>query len=949
MGHFETGGQVCHLSRSYDARFRVTNPDNAQGTAAGSCAALPETAEAAELLASYQSLAAGPVGLPLRIDLLRRLRALDWRTPRWTDELTVAEQAQVAMLLEELHGIASRGPAITAADITRAEEVAAALSAPVWLEPLRGDDIQVVQRTLAEVHRASKLATIDAALAQLDVARDRGDWEQARDMVAELEPLCRDLAMRADDERRQAFDRTRRWVDEQLAARVAAKAWAAASEALREACDSRLPWSPAGLLRRRSRIALAARQLLLGATVPRSGASAASGEMAAVSARARAGRRRIDRRLALLGGAATCCCVLLVVALALTVMTVQHRQGRSRVVAATREAVIKRVKEGQLQGAREAWREATADHDWLPSHPVATEILDALADLERSVCVERVAVERLIQQVDKQLQGGCLAALETLRAACAATPPSRAALDAARVSCEREVAEATSAIEAGTARLAAIVAREREAGTDALRSGLDAARHQAAGIAREMGVATDRAAADAAQRLRDRLDRIGQLVESGAANAADELRQARGQLAHVEAFGKPCPNDLDKALARYEATLRTTAARSALRQKLDSAAEAGCEQLFVAVKGLAATPGSEFHAELGRVAESAPAVEAAEAWARVARAWQGDLTVNAADATAWAHSLRLALEAARQPALEPEESERLHRLQAFLSERATEAAAKRLEPLAAYLATRIMQPRVTCVTDGEYRIYTEPNTDGERFIDEETLARRGAIPATPAVAAAHLPLARRLREIVADINRGRIDPDAGLAAVLSACGDEQLVGASDRLLLCRLQRSIISAAMESVLFQPAAQSLDEAEFRIRAQVGRRPAWVDPQEWSSVDTWRAASKAATKITLESREIEAILERYREERERLGQRPSACQPLVFAGWFDASPPSPQVRLTQRWAAGRGGRLYVVQQGDGSGWRLSDIGALARDGVSLQPAVKLDFGQPVYIVPR
>lgn len=926
----------------------MTIPDDPNSTGPGPDAAL-EAAHLRELVAAYEALTDRPAELPQRIDMLRRLRALDWRTPRWTEELALDEQAYVGMLFDELSQIAALGAKITTTEVTRAEEVATALSAPVWLEPLRGNDIQAVQRTLADIRRARTLAMLDSALAQLDAMRDRGEWEHARDLVAELEPMWRDPTVRADDGRWQAFDRIRRWVDDQLAVRVAAKASKAASDALQDACESPLSWSPAELMRRRSRIASAARQLLLGAAVRQSGQSVASEELEAVSARARAGRQRIDRRLALLGGTAACCCVLLVVALAATIVMVQQERGRSQVVAAVREAVLKRVQEGRLQGAREAWKEASADHEWLAAHPLATEILDALSDLDHSVRVERAAVERLIQQIDEQLQVSCRAASETLRAACAATPPSRAAIEAASASCDREVAKVTSAVEAATARLAAIDAREGEAGTDALRSGLDAARQQTLGLTREMRLVIDRAAVDTAQRLRDRLDRIGQLVEAGAANAADELRQARGQLAHVEAFGKPVPGEIDQALAQHEATLRSTEARAALRQKLDAAAEGGSEQLFVALKGLAAAPGAEFQAELGRVAETTPAVEAAEAWARLARAWQSDLTVNAAGATAWAHSLGLALEAASQPALEPEEGERLQRLRAFLAERATEAAAKRLEPLAIYVDTRIMQPRVICVTDGDYRIYTEPNTDGERFIDEETVVRRGAIPATPAVTAAHVPLARRLREIVADINRGRIDPDAGLAAVLSACGDEQLVGATDRLLLCRLQRSIISAAMESVLFQPAAQSLEEAEFRIRAQVGRRPPWVDPQEWSSVDTWRAATKAATKITLESREIEAILQRYREERERLGQRPSACQPLVFAGWVDTSPPGPQVRLTKRRAAGRGGRLYVVQLGDGSGWRLSDIGTLAGNGVALQPAVQLDFGQPVYLVPR
>ncbi|NBX29600.1 hypothetical protein EBR04_03975, partial [bacterium] len=120
----------------------------------------------------------------------------------------------------------------------------------------------------------------------------------------------------------------------------------------------------------------------------------------------------------------------------------------------------------------------------------------------------------------------------------------------------------------------------------------------------------------------------------------------------------------------------------------------------------------------------------------------------------------------------------------------------------AYLATRIMQPRVICFTDGDRRIYTEPDSDATRFIDEETLARRGDVPPLPAVTAAHVPLVRRLRDIMADMNRGRIDPDAGVASLLGACGDTQLVGATDKLLLCRLQRSIISAAMESLLFQP---------------------------------------------------------------------------------------------------------------------------------------------------
>ena len=200
----------------------MTNPDEAQGTAAGPSLAPPETADFGDLLAAYQSLAAGPAELPLRIDLLRRLRALDWHTPRWTEELAAREQAHVAMLFAELRGISARGPAITTADVTRAEEVARALSAPVWLEPLRGDDIQVVQRTLGDVRRARMLATIDAALAQLDAARDRGEWERARDLVAELEPLCRDPAVRGDEPRRQAFDRGRHWVDDQFAERVAA-------------------------------------------------------------------------------------------------------------------------------------------------------------------------------------------------------------------------------------------------------------------------------------------------------------------------------------------------------------------------------------------------------------------------------------------------------------------------------------------------------------------------------------------------------------------------------------------------------------------------------------------------------------------------------------------------------------------------------------------------------
>lgn len=927
----------------------MTNPDDAQGTAAGSDAALPETAEAAGLLAAYQSLAAGPAELPLRIDLLRRLRALDWRTPRWTEELAAGEQAHVAMLFDELRGIAARVPAITTADVTRAEEVAAALSAPIWLEPLRGDDIQVVQRTLGDVRRARTLATIDATLTQIDAARDRGEWEQARDLVAELEPLCRDPALRGDEARRQAFDRCRRWVTDQLAARVAGKARAAASEALREACDSRLPWSPAGLLRRRSRIDSAARHLLLGAAVPWSGESEASEDLAAVSARARAGRRRIDRRLTLLGGAATCCCVLLAVALAVTIVTVQQGQGRSRVVAATREAVLERVKEGRLQGARDAWREATADHEWLAAHPVATEILDALSDLDRSARVERAAVERLIQHIADQLQGSCLAAAETLRAACAATPPSRAAIEAARAACGREFSQAAAAVESAATRLAAVEAREGETMTEAMRSDLDAARQRTAGLIREMELVIDRAAGDTTQRLRDRLDTVGRLVESGAAHAADELRQARGQLAHVEAFGKPVPGEIDQALARHEATLRSAASRAALRHTLDAAAEGGSGQLLVAVKGLAAAPGAEFHAELGRVAETAPAVEAAEIWARAARAWQSDLAVTAAAAAAWGHALGLSLEAASQPALEPEEGERLQRLRALLAERAAEAVVKRLEPLAAYLATRIMQPRVICFTDGDRRIYTEPDSDATRFIDEETLARRGDVPPLPAVTAAHVPLVRRLRDIMADMNRGRIDPDAGVASLLGACGDTQLVGATDKLLLCRLQRSIISAAMESLLFQPAAQSLEEAEFRMRAQVGRRPPWVDPRQWSSVEAWRAATKAATTVALETREIATILEACRTGRERLGQRPAPCQPLVFVGWVDTSPPGPQVRLTPQRAAGRGGRLYVVQRGDGSGWRLADIGTLAGDGVGLQPGVQVDFGQPVYVVPQ
>ena len=71
-------------------------------------------------------------------------------------------------------------------------------------------------------------------------------------------------------------------------------------------------------------------------------------------------------------------------------------------------------------------------------------------------------------------------------------------------------------------------------------------------------------------------------------------------------------------------------------------------------------------------------------------------------------------------------------------------------------------------------------------------------------------------------------------------------------------------------------------------------------------------------------------------------------MFVGWVDTSPPGPQVRLTPQRAAGRGGRLYVVQRGDGSGWRLADIGTLAGDGVGLQPGVQVDFGQPVYVVP-
>ncbi|MFM8954007.1 MAG: hypothetical protein ACKOOF_13265, partial [Planctomycetaceae bacterium] len=312
----------------------MKNPKDAQDTVAGPGAAPSKTAELAELLAAYKSLAAGPAELPLRIDLLRRLRALDWRTPRWTEELAAGEQTHVAMLFNELRGIAARVPAITPADVTRAEEVAAALSAPMWLEPLRGDDIQVVQRTLDDLRRARTLATIDAALAQLDVARDRGEWEQARDLVAELEPLCHDPAMRADDERRQAFDRSRRWVDDQFAVRVAAKARAAASDALQEACDSPLSWSPAELMQRRSRIDSAARQLLLGTAVSPSGASAesdASGlsvELAEASTRARAGRKRIDRRLALLGSTAACLGVLIALVLSATVVTMQRQQGR---------------------------------------------------------------------------------------------------------------------------------------------------------------------------------------------------------------------------------------------------------------------------------------------------------------------------------------------------------------------------------------------------------------------------------------------------------------------------------------------------------------------------------------------------------------------------------------------------------------------------------------------
>lgn len=955
VGIFGIGRQARRRGRPGDARFRVTNPKDARGNAAGPDGAPPETAELAEVLAAYESLAAGPAELPLRIDLLRRLRALEWRTSRWTEELAVGEQVLVAVLFDELRGIAARGSAITTADVTRAEEVAAALSAPVWLEPLQGDDIQVVQRTLGDVRRARTLATLDGALAQLDAARYRGEWEQARDMVAELEPLWRDPAIRADDERWQIFDCIRRWVDDQFAVRVAAKARAAASEALREACDSRLPWSPAGLLRRRSHIDSAARQLLLGAAHPPRGASAASDgseasvELADAAALARVGRRRIDRRLALLGGTAACCGVLLVVALSEIIVTVQRRHGRSRVVAATREAVLERAKAGGLHGASDIWKQATAEHHWLALHPVAEEIRAALADLERSIDVEQAAVERSLRRVDERLKGDCRAALATLRAACSAVPPSRKAIEAARAACGREVAEAAAAVESAASRLAAIEARDGEAVTEAMRSDLDAARQQTAGFIREMELVIDRAAADTAQRLRDRLNRIGQLVESGAANAADELRQARGQFAHVEAFGQPVPREIDQALVRHEATLRSTAARAALRHKLDVAAEGGSGQLLVAVKGLAAAHGAEFHAELGRVAETAPAVEAAEVWARVARAWQSDLAVTAADAATWARALGLALEAASQPVLEPEESERLQRLQALLTERAAEAVAKRLEPLAAYLATRIMQPQVICVTDGDRRIYTEPDADAARFIDEETLAGRGAIPATPAVTAAHVPFARRLREIMADMNRGRIDPDAGLAALLDACGDEQLVGDTDKLLLCRLQRGILVTAIQGVLFRPAAESLEGAEFRIRAQVGRLPPWVDPQQWNSVDAWRAATKAATKVTLEPREIEAILRRYREERERLGQRPAACQPLVFVGWVDTSPPSPQVRLTQQRAAGGGGRLYVVQRGDGSGWRLSGIGTLTVDGVGLQPALQFDFGQPVYLVPR